>query len=73
MIYFGNAATTFPKPEVVYKKMDSFYRENGVNSGRGAYKKAALADDLISETRSLIKKIVGMNENYSVIFNSSAT
>ena len=73
MIYFDNAATTFPKPEIVYNKMDSFYRENGVNSGRGSYKKAALADDLINETRLLIKKIVGLNEDYKVILNSSAT
>jgi len=73
MLYFDNAATTFPKPEIVYNEMDSFYRENGVNSGRGAYKKAALADNLINESRKLIKKIVGINEDYKVIFNSSAT
>ena len=73
MIYFDNAATTFPKPKIVYNEMDSFYRENGVNSGRGSYKKAALADDLINETRLLIKKIVGLNEDYKVILNSSAT
>jgi len=24
--YFDNAATTFPKPEVVYEFMDKFYR-----------------------------------------------
>ena len=73
MIYFDNAATTFPKPEIVYEEMDSFYRENGVNSGRGSYKKAALADDLINETRLLTKKIIGLNEDYNAIFNSSAT
>jgi len=73
MIYFDNAATTFPKPEIVYEEMDSFYRKNGVNSGRGAYKKAAIADDLINETRLLIKKVIGLHEDYNVIFNSSAT
>lgn len=73
MIYFDNAATTFPKPEIVYQKMDSFYRENGVNSGRGAYKKATLANDLIENTRNKLKNIVGFNNNYEVIINSSAT
>ena len=31
--YFDNAATTFPKPEIVYRFMDKFYRECGVNVG----------------------------------------
>ena len=34
MYYFDNAATTFPKPEEVYAKMDNFYRNYGVNVGR---------------------------------------
>jgi selenocysteine lyase/cysteine desulfurase len=33
--YFDNAATTFPKPEVVYDFADSFYRGSGGNIGRG--------------------------------------
>ncbi len=33
--YFNNAATTFPKPEEVYSFVDKFYRESGLNSGRG--------------------------------------
>ena len=48
--YFDNAATTFPKPEEVYSFMDSFYRENGGNAGRGQYKLAgsATGEDWIS-------------------------
>ena len=37
MAYFDNAATTYPKPEVVYTSMDKFYRLNGANAGRGLY------------------------------------
>lgn len=36
--YFDNAATTFPKPECVYNFTDQFYRECGVNVGRGQHK-----------------------------------
>lgn len=39
MTYLDNAATTYPKPEAVYKAMDEVNR-NAVNAGRGAYKKA---------------------------------
>ncbi len=37
MIYFDNAATSFPKPESVYKKMDQFMRTKGVNPGRASH------------------------------------
>lgn len=70
--YFDNAATTFPKPEEVYRKMDSFYRECGVNVGRGQHRLAANAEELVSQTRSLL---LDLNHcpNKRVIFTPSAT
>lgn len=70
--YFDNAATTFPKPECVYKFMDSFYREHGGNAGRGQYKLAAAASKMISETRGFVQKILCC-PNKDVIFAPSAT
>ena len=35
MAYFDNAATTFPKPECVYKYMDQFYRASRGSLRRG--------------------------------------
>ena len=35
MAYFDNAATTYPKPECVYRSMDEFYRNKGGSAGRG--------------------------------------
>ena len=34
MIYLDNAATSFPKPESVYKAMDHFARHDLANPGR---------------------------------------
>ena len=48
--YFDNAATTFPKPEEVYTFMDEFYRNCGVNIGRGQHILAAKANSLYDET-----------------------
>ena len=73
MIYFDNAATTFPKPEQVYKKMDNFYRKHGVNAGRGSYKKAKLAAELKENTKKKLAKVLGIKNNKSIIFTSSAT
>ena len=70
--YFDNAATTFPKPNDVYTFMDKYYRENGVNVGRGQYSLASKANFLVNETRDLLLEFFKAN-NKKVIFTSSAT
>lgn len=70
--YFDNAATTFPKPEEVYSFMDSFYRTNGVNIGRGNYTGALSAGRLQKETRDLLLELFHC-EGKTVIFEPSAT
>ena len=59
MLYFDNAATTYPKPEQVYKEMDRLTRECAVNSGRGSYKKAENASAVINETRKKVSEFMG--------------
>ena len=54
MSYFDNAATTYPKPEEVYTFTDKFFRECGVNIGRGQHNQAATASRLRDETRGLL-------------------
>lgn len=72
MAYFDNAATTYPKPAVVYDCMDRFYRESGANAGRGNYGIAQGAGKLITETRELIKEILHCPTK-QVVFTPSAT
>jgi len=70
--YFDNAATTFPKPEEVYRFMDSFYRECGVNVGRGQHKLASKAAALVTDTRKMILEL-NHCPNRAVVFTPSAT
>ena len=72
-IYLDNAATTFPKPECVYKKMDEFYRECGVNAGRSSYKLSRIASMLIDDTRGKLAKVVNLESKENIIFSPSAT
>ena len=72
MVYFDNAATTYPKPETVYSFMDKFYRECGVNVGRGQHDMANKASKLYSETKQLIKELLNCHDK-EVVFTSSAT
>lgn len=52
--YFNNAATTYPKPEEVYSYMDSYYRQYGLNIGRGGLN---TGNKLIEETRNLVTEL----------------
>ncbi len=70
IIYLDNAATTFPKPEVVYQTMDHFYRNFGGNAGRGANPLARKASNLLDETRSMLRSWLDALE---VTFAPSAT
>ncbi|MFA7362046.1 MAG: aminotransferase class V-fold PLP-dependent enzyme [Candidatus Kapaibacterium sp.] len=54
IIYLDNSATTYPKPESVYKFMDSFYRENGVSPGRSGFDDAIKAEEMVMGTRKLL-------------------
>ena len=72
MAYFDNAATTFPKPEMVYKAMDEFYRASGANAGRGSYGLAANAKQVIDETRVLVRQVLQCPSK-QVIFTPTAT
>lgn len=67
--YFNNAATTFPKPETVYSFMDNYYRQAGMNIGRGGVN---TGNKLIIETRDLVAGLFH-SPNKKVVFVSSAT
>lgn len=73
MVYLDNAATTFPKPDVVYGAMDKMNREGAVNAGRGSYKLAQDASRLIEETKELIRRLIYVDISAAVIFAPSIT
>ena len=70
--YFDNAATTYPKPKSVYEFTDRFYRECGVNVGRGQHKLASKASALVQETRELISDLFHCSAK-KVVFTHTAT
>ncbi|OBR95142.1 cysteine desulfurase SufS [Clostridium ragsdalei P11] len=72
-IYLDNAATTFPKPEAVYKKMDLVNRTLAVNAGRGSYKLAREATELIDNTKSKLLELINAKRNAYIAFTPSVT
>ena len=58
-IYFDNAATSYPKPEEVYNAVDYYQRHIGASPGRGAYRNALEADQIIFKARQSLAKLFG--------------
>lgn len=59
LIYLDNAATSWPKPEKVYKYMVDFYRRCGVNPGRSGFDKAIEAGNVLEGMRSRLTSFFG--------------
>jgi len=72
MIYFDNAATTFPKPQCVYDGINYAMHEYSFNAGRGSYEGAKKTFLMIEDTRQKLANIVKTTKE-NVIFTSSAT
>ncbi len=73
MIYLDNAATTFPKPECVYDRVNMIQRTIAVNVGRGSYNAAAEAMQIVDETRGLMASLVKAANPDRIVFTPSAT
>jgi cysteine desulfurase family protein len=56
MIYFDNAATSFPKPEAVYQALDRFARQDLANPGRAGHKMALAAERALDDARHLLNQ-----------------
>jgi len=73
VIYLDNAATSWPKPEIVYATMDKFLREKGGNPGHGSHSLAMAAKQVVDEARVVIARFIGAPEPERVIFTLNCT
>ncbi|HEV8699818.1 MAG TPA: aminotransferase class V-fold PLP-dependent enzyme [Candidatus Polarisedimenticolia bacterium] len=73
MIYLDNAATSFPKPEPVYRGMEEFVRASGANPGRGGHRRAVEAEGMINDTRRLLARLLGVPRPERIVFGHNAT
>src|ERR671936_715321 len=56
MIYLDNAATSFPKPESVYRALDAFARSSLANPGRAGHKMALAAEHALDNARHRLNR-----------------
>ncbi|SDC00285.1 MULTISPECIES: aminotransferase class V-fold PLP-dependent enzyme [unclassified Candidatus Frackibacter] len=72
-VYFDNAATSYPKPDIVYDKMSEFFKNNGVSAGRGAYQKAFQAEQAIFGTRKSLAQLFNVSDPTRIVFTHNVT
>ena len=73
VIYMDNAATTYPKPECMYKAMDFANRCQSFNAGRGSYELAQMAMEEVDVLRSEILSFINGQGAAEVVLTPSAT
>lgn len=71
MIYFDNAATTFPKPESVLKTVCVSHR-SAANPGRGGHRLSVNAGNIVFSAREKIAEMFGA-QTEGVIFTKNCT
>ena len=73
MIYFDNAATTFPKPESVYEAVNQCLRNYCANPGRGGHKLSLQSSRVIYDTREKLANLFKVDRSERIIFTANAT
>lgn len=72
-IYLDNAATSFPKPEAVYRSIDEAFRQFGGNPGRGGHQLALDAGRIVFTAREAVAGFFGISDSSRVVFAANAT
>src|SRR5437764_10152809 len=72
-IYLDNAATSWPKPEAVYRAVDNYQRQLGAPAGRSSYAEASEVERMIGSCRKKIAGLIGASDPARIIFTHNAT
>ncbi|MEX2169638.1 MAG: aminotransferase class V-fold PLP-dependent enzyme [Pirellulales bacterium] len=72
-IYFDNAATSWPKPEAVYRVVDECQRTIGAAAGRGGYRSALEAGRSVERARQKLANLLHAGDTKQIVFASNGT
>jgi cysteine desulfurase/selenocysteine lyase len=73
MIYFDNAATSWPKPPGVVEAMTYFIEQVGANPGRSGHRLSLEAGRIVYEARELVATLFNVPDPMRVVFGANAT
>ncbi len=73
MIYFDNAATSWPKPPGVAEAMKHFLDEIGANPGRAAHRQALESGRVVYDAREVVSKLFNAPDPLRVVLGKNVT
>jgi cysteine desulfurase / selenocysteine lyase len=73
VIYFDNAATSWPKPPQMIEAMTRFNESIGGNPGRSGHRLSIDAARAVYEARELTAEVIGAPDPLSIAFTKNAT
>ncbi len=73
MIYLDNAATSFPKPEAVYSRVDDVLRRVSGSPGRASHRMAIEAGRVVLDAREALSRLLGIPDSSRIAFTKNAT
>ena len=72
-IYLDQASTSFPKAPGTAEAVSRFITECGCNIARGGYAGAYSAEELVFDTRTLVKRLFGGGDEKNAVFTENVT
>ena len=73
IIYFYNAATSWPKPPRMIEAMEKFNRETGANSGRSGHHLSVQSARIVYETRQRLAELFNISDPLRIVFSANIT
>ena len=73
MIYFDNAATSWPKPPQVIEAMVHFMKEVGANPGRSGHRLSVEAGRIVYEAREAVAELFNIKDPLRIVFGYNVT
>jgi len=72
-VYLDNAATSYPKPDVVHEAVLHAMRDIGASPGRGGYRRSLEAGRILFQAREALAGFFSISDSSRVIFTHNAT
>jgi cysteine desulfurase family protein len=73
MIYFDNAATSWPKPPAVRAALSEYFGEAGGNPGRSGHRMSVAAARIVETARETLAELLHSNDASRIVFTHNAT
>ena len=73
LLYFDNAATSWPKPEETQTAMSTYLREIGGSPGRSGHRLSLEAGRIILDARESVARLFGVEDPFRIVFTKNAT